>query len=159
MYFVFVLLTILLLSVSLYAQDKIDYSSAIWDRNGHGNHRAVVEVTDPSDYNKVRIMWRRRDPFPENIDIIIEDSQGNRITDYYETEKNRIYCDLIFKPTAGPGLYYIYYMPFVTVSAYDKEYDYFNEKNKSGGFYNIGPEIVKDNLSKDYPQAKHIFIQ
>ena len=158
MYFVLILFLIIF-SVSAFAQDKIKYSGAVWDRNGHGNHRAVVEVTDPSDYNKVRIMWRRRDPFPENIDIIIEDSQGNRITDYYETEKNRIYCDLIFKPTAGPGLYYIYYMPFVTVSAYDKEYDYFNEKNKSGGFYNIGPEIVKDNLSKDYPQAKHISIQ
>ena len=150
MYFVLILFLIIF-SVSAFAQDKIKYSGAVWDRNGHGNHRAVVEVTDSSDYNKVRIMWRRRDLFPENINIIIEDSQGKEIKDYYETEKNRIYCDLIFKPTAGPGLYYIYYMPFIPVSAYEKENDYFNEKNKSGGLYNIGPEEVKDNLYRDYP--------
>ncbi|MBQ7256950.1 MAG: hypothetical protein IJS60_04585 [Abditibacteriota bacterium] len=157
MYFVLILFLIIF-SVSAFAQDKINYSGAVWDRNGHGNHRAVVEVTDSSDYNKVRIIWRRRDPFPENINIVLEDSKGNEIKDYYEIEKNRIYCDLIFNPTAGSGLYYIYYMPFIPVSAYEKENEYFNERNK-WGFYNIGPTKVKDNLYRDYPKAKHIAIQ
>ncbi|MBQ0105206.1 MAG: hypothetical protein KBT47_04125 [Armatimonadetes bacterium] len=50
----FLCLLLLLISSLCFAQNKcgnVEYRGAFWDINGHGNHRAVIKVSEASDYN------------------------------------------------------------------------------------------------------------
>ncbi len=42
-----------------------------WDLSGNlGNHRVVVTVSEPGEYVKIRVHWRRRDLFTECCGIL-----------------------------------------------------------------------------------------
>ena len=79
-----------------------------------GNHRAVIRVTKEAPAVKVTIRWRRRDAFPEKKAVWITDAQGNRIERVVTFEADREKGTVVFEPSAGEGLYYVYYMPYVT---------------------------------------------
>ena len=95
--------------------DAISYNNCdnCWNRDSLGNHRAVVQVVDNSNWVKLILPWRRRDNDPQNKRIIIQDAQTkSNILDFKIISINREWAEIHFKPITGKGLYYIYYMPY-----------------------------------------------
>lgn len=96
------------------AQD-IDYGNCpgCWNPDSLGNHRVLLQVNDNNRLAHVRIAWRRRDENPALKKMILVDAATNRIIKRIWPESiNREYADLYFEAVSGPGLYYLYYMPY-----------------------------------------------
>lgn len=113
---------ILLLGTCVFAIPK--YSVGEWTEAGHGNHRAVIDVTDSSDYNYVKIEWRRRDKDPDTKSFVIESENGETIEDYAIKSIGREYCEMIFRPVSK-GKYYLYYLPYNPNGKYTSTPNYF----------------------------------
>ncbi len=61
----------------------------------------------------VRIPWRRRDSDPEKKNVLLTGADGKtQIKNLIRININREFGDLVFQPQNGPGVYFIYYMPF-----------------------------------------------
>lgn len=104
-----------LLQLAASAQD-IPYGTGSWDRQKLGNHRAVIEVSSDTDAVWVHIPWRRRDDNPQEKALILVDaSSGKVVRNVYNVTINQEFADLVFEPVTGQGIYYLYYMPYVTV--------------------------------------------
>lgn len=97
-----------------------------WDRYELGNHRAVIVVEDESWAVRARFEWRRRDPKPESIDVIlVSAATGEQITNAVRLHLDRFSADIIFEPVSGPGEYYFYYLPYDgNPDAYYQKVDY-----------------------------------
>jgi hypothetical protein len=93
---------------------EIPFRAGNWPaESGLGNHRAVIAVKAPADAVRVRIPWRRRDPDPGKINVIIAAAAtGKRIANVFPLDINRESGEFIFQPSTGPGDYYAYYMPY-----------------------------------------------
>jgi hypothetical protein len=88
--------------------------SQTWDRDRLGNHRAIVRVTASAGAVRVRIPWRRRDSAPGKKSLIVVDARsGKEIPNVLPIEINREFGDIAFEPASGPGVYYVYYLPYV----------------------------------------------
>jgi hypothetical protein len=84
-----------------------------WDQTRYGNHRVVLEVTGKVKRAVyVRIPWRRRDADPAGKRLILTDSAGTEIRNILPVRITREEGEVIFEPVSGPGIYYLYYMPF-----------------------------------------------
>lgn len=98
-------------SFSLTAQD-IQYATGRWEREGLGNHRAVIWVDGSADAVRVHIPWRRRDAQPEKKELILIDAAtGRRVSNIFKATVSAEYGDIIFQPVTGKGSYYLYYLP------------------------------------------------
>ena len=95
----------------LSAQDA-HYGLGVWERDSTGNHRAVVRVVAPATAVRAHIPWRRRDEHPEAKRIIVTSADGSRVLNAVAISITREAGDVVFEPTAGPGQYFIYYMPY-----------------------------------------------
>jgi hypothetical protein len=85
-----------------------------WDASAFGNHRVVVRVEAPGTAARVVVPWRRRDPHPERVQIIVVDgAAGVRVARVRRGDIGRERGELWFEPTSGPGRYYLYYLPYV----------------------------------------------
>jgi len=157
----FVLLTLALgagclLSTGVVAQD-VKYSVSDWPERGFGNHRAIVKVSAAADAVRVHIEWRRRDTAPEKKAVLVYDSKGVQVTNSTVMEVIREYGDIVFQPTAGPGLYYIYYLPYNPGTAnFDDPGTYFEPKNTADPAWST--KYTSGNW-KDLPQAELVEIQ
>lgn len=103
-----------LISLSAFAQG-IPHGTGSWDRQKLGNHRVVIRVVKDTDIAWVHIPWRRRDDNPwEKAIIMVDASSGKVIDNVYRGTVNQGYGDIVFEPTTGEGIYYLYYMPYRT---------------------------------------------
>ena len=84
-----------------------------WDMDMHGNHRAVVTVSDNSEAVSVFLPWRRPDVRIDTKKIKVTDAQDNEIDDVLVLDMNSENGTVAFRPAAGPGTYYVYYLPCV----------------------------------------------
>ena len=85
---------------------------APWNADQFGNIRAVVNVEAAEKTAFARIEWRRRDIDPAEKAIIVTTSGGRRVATVSFGTINREYGEVYFEPLAGPGIYYIYYLPY-----------------------------------------------
>jgi len=88
-------------------------TSAPWELDMHGNHRAVIQVTDATDAVVVSIPWRRPDLRIESKKIIITDSEDNEIKDVAVLDMSSDNGSVAFRPSSGAGTYYVYYLPCI----------------------------------------------
>ncbi len=149
---------------------QVPYEVAPWQEEGRGNHRAVVEVTQPADAVRVRIPWRRRDPFPERKAILVFDSStGQPIRNVVPITVQREYGEIVFQPATIPGRYEIYYLP------YDPPHwvwEMWGESTKGKYFppqstadaewlrkHHLTPETIADGAWRNLPEAKVVAIQ
>ena len=112
-YTAFVLLFVLM--AGLCSAQQIKYTTAAngWNADSLGNHRAVVLYSGNARAARVTIAWRRRDAHPEAKRIIVQDAKtGQLVNNVYCGNINRESGDIIFEPIAGPGKYYVYFMPY-----------------------------------------------
>lgn len=88
-------------------------STAPWIPDSLGNHRAVVRVDSGGDALYVRIPWRRRDPTPDKVGVIVIDARTQlRVRNVAPMEINREFGDFVFQAPTVPGTYYFYYLPY-----------------------------------------------
>lgn len=100
-----------------YAPDGIPFSVAAepWPVDGLGNHRAVIRVSADALLEKpvsVVLPWRRPDLNPEAKDVLVYSSDGRKAQRIAVVGLSAERARVEFVPFAGPGLYYVYYMPF-----------------------------------------------
>lgn len=104
------------LSVSVSAQ-AVPFGIGAWLEQGHGNHRAVVHVAEPSDAVRVHIPWRRHDPEPQAKGVLVEElTTGQRVPNVFTASVTQESGEIIFQPATGPGDYAVYYLPYTVDS-------------------------------------------
>lgn len=104
-----------LLSAQDYKPDAAYYNVGFWTPDTLGNHRAVINVTEKSDFIVADIPWRRRDKTPEETGIIIIDATtGAQISNLHRVSISQEAGQIIFEPQTVPSKYYIYYLPYYT---------------------------------------------
>jgi len=110
---IFFLPSIFLFLISDGQQIKYTVGNNSWDADSLGNHRAVINYKGTASTVRVLIEWRRRDKNPEAKKIIVQDAKtGALIKNVAAGILNREYADIYFGPVAGPGKYYVYYLPY-----------------------------------------------
>ncbi len=78
-----------------------------------GNHRAVVEISRPTEVALLDLAWRRHDRKPEDKRfIIVEAASGDTVPNIFRFEVNNERCKIAFGPVKKAGTYYFYYAPF-----------------------------------------------
>lgn len=99
--------------VNVYAQQHIYPPEVpLWNADSLGNQRAVLKVLKNTDQVTVAIDWRNRN-VKENQQVYVVDSTINSIIDNFDLLKMTSEQGIIqFKPSSGPGIYYVYYLPF-----------------------------------------------
>lgn len=112
--FLLATITGLLLPTGAGAQ-SVPYRLGVWNQDSLGNQRVVLRVDSTRDLVAVRaqIAWRRRDPAPDRKRIIITDALGNRVTQVLALSVRSDSGDIVFRPRAGVGDYFLYYLPYV----------------------------------------------
>jgi hypothetical protein len=84
-----------------------------WNPDSLGNHRAIVEFRGKGAVAKLFLNWRLNIDSMDKKRIIIQDAKTgqpirHQLTGLIDNERAEIY----FEPVSGPGLYYIYYLPY-----------------------------------------------
>ncbi|MCI0499382.1 MAG: DUF6067 family protein [Planctomycetales bacterium] len=95
-----------------------------WDQEAMGNHRVLIHVGSSAKAVRVHIPWRRSDKNVTEKAVILTDSTGRRIKNIVPYIFNRESGDFIFEPAAGPGDYYLYYMPYTKIGSYYPQVHY-----------------------------------
>ncbi len=96
-----------------------------WDKLLYGNHRFVVEVAPTAQVvpmssvaptapaYKLVLPWRRQDEDPATVDVIVVSGKtGARVRNVVIEECTRESGTLLFEAIDGPGIYYVYYLPY-----------------------------------------------
>ncbi|MEE1838312.1 glycoside hydrolase domain-containing protein [Streptomyces sp. NPDC088190] len=88
----------------------------VWDAIRLGNHRIIVSVERESYAVIADIPWRRRDPEPEEVQIIVKSTtSGQRVKNVTRLISDRICGKIAFEPIDKNGEYEVYYLPYVWV--------------------------------------------
>ena len=83
-----------------------------WLPDGLGNHRAVVRVNESVRVASAVLEWRRVDPQPEIKRVIVKHAAtGKDAAHVVARNVTAERGEVLFNPTSGPGIYFIYYMP------------------------------------------------
>lgn len=113
-----------------------------------GNHRAIIQINDPSEAVRLQVDWRRRDRSSENRRfIIIHSNTTDTIPNIARISVNNEHCDITFGPVNQKGIYYFYYLPYQPDSTYGSYmYDYYKKESppEDSWLANIG---LDDSLS------------
>ena len=99
---------------AVFAPDGVPFVVAenAWPADGLGNHRAVVRVNESVKVARAVLQWRRTDPQPEIKRIIVKDAAtGKDAAHVVARNVTAERGEVLFNPTSGPGMYFIYYMP------------------------------------------------
>ncbi len=92
--------------------DSLRYGVGTWEPDSLGNHRAVVRVDAASDVVVAHIPWRRRDPTPDRVNVVVMSAAtGQRVRNVARVAISRESGDIAFQADAA-GAYYVYYMPY-----------------------------------------------
>ncbi|MGM9804308.1 MAG: glycoside hydrolase domain-containing protein, partial [Muribaculaceae bacterium] len=103
-------------SAIIVAQNNATYSyttpSTPWAES-FGNHRAVLQISQPANEVKLNFEWRRND---KNIDqhrfLIVNSQTGDTIQNILRHTVNNETCEISFGPVSKEGKYYFYYLPY-----------------------------------------------
>jgi Glycoside hydrolase 123, N-terminal domain len=94
-------------------QQPLRYGTGAWERDSLGNHRAVLHVDAGADAVFAHVEWRRRDPAPEKVQLVLMDARTQlRVHNVARMQVTREAGDIVFQPPTAPGDYYLYYLPY-----------------------------------------------
>lgn len=75
-----------------------------------GNHRVVVKISEPGEYVRIRVDWRRRDLHPERCGALAHRLADNQAVNVKAVAVTRRHGEFVLE-APQPGEYAIYYMP------------------------------------------------
>lgn len=136
----------------------VEWGVGTWKSTELGNQRAVVEVGEPAEAVWLNLPWRRRDPDPAKKAVWVCDAEGKRVENALAVGVTRESGDVIFQPTAGPGIYHVYFMPYTTSGlSYFPKIDYIAPVDSADPDWLRGNHLTPDELSaqtwRSLPQA------
>ena len=146
---------------------ELIYESGNWDHpnytkafESYGNHRVVIQTTDPSNnVTQAIIPWRRRDDQPNEKDIIIVDAKSNTVINKkYVIESNNEFGHLIFKPNKESNTYYVYFLPHSSTGGYYPKLKYNKPKESLDKSWLSEVKLSLETIS-NLSKAKIISIQ
>lgn len=110
------------------------------------------------------IPWRRRDLGPEAKNLIVVDAAtGKRITNVMRIAINREYGDLVFEPRTVPGVYYVYYLPYVSTGGSYPRVSYPPPEETADGRWlrqnRLLPEALAEGAWRSLPRAVPVAMQ
>ena len=131
------------------------YGVSPWKTEGVGNHRAVVEVAERTEAVWTHLPWRRRDSDPEKKAVLVHDAAGERVKNAVALEVNREFGDVVFEPMSGPGVYYVYYLPYATSGlTYSPTVQYAPPEATADGAWLERNRLTEDERWRELPQAR-----
>jgi hypothetical protein len=136
---------------------SLKYSTGNWNPDTLGNHRVVVNVPVMAEAVKVQVDWRRRDHRPDTTNIIVTDANLHRIKNVFRSKVTRETCELIFQPQAGKGVYYLFYMPYISKGS--ANYPTVKYQRIANQADNSWLEKVKSHSTDNLPKAEAIEMQ
>jgi Family of unknown function (DUF6067) len=83
-----------------------------WDAELLGNHRAVLRLTAEGRFASATLPWRRPDRNPNAKALIVTTNDGRTVTNVRRVDISQAAGTIDFEPIAGPGRYFVYYLPF-----------------------------------------------
>ena len=84
----------------------------IWNPDGLGNHRAIVNITLPAPAVRLSIPWRRRDREPDQVAVrVFYFNEGEEIRNVLPLHISRERGEFVFE-AARAGMYAFYYLPY-----------------------------------------------
>ncbi|MGW7269196.1 glycoside hydrolase domain-containing protein [Streptomyces sp. NPDC054864] len=86
-----------------------------WDSDVYGNHRILVRAaaTDSTaPAVAADLPWRRQDPDPAAVDVIVVGPSGERVRNTVAVEVTAEAGRIAFEPVDGPGAYAVHYLPY-----------------------------------------------
>ena len=84
-----------------------------WLPDGLGNHRAVVRVAETGGVVRAVLKWRRVDPQLEIKRVLVKHAAtGADVAYVVARDVTAERGEVLFNPTSGPGIYFIYYLPY-----------------------------------------------
>ncbi|MCO5240830.1 MAG: DUF6067 family protein [Chitinophagaceae bacterium] len=89
-------------------------ADSLWNVDSLGNHRAIVNVKDPSqDAVLVLLPWRRPDRRPETKRIVVIDNKtGRKVKNVHAFTITNEEGVIAFEPENGSEEYAVYYLPY-----------------------------------------------
>ncbi|MBQ7257757.1 MAG: hypothetical protein IJS60_08705, partial [Abditibacteriota bacterium] len=166
---IFVSMLLLLLTAVCMAQtpdytfnpnlSPIKYGVEFFTEEGHGSHRAVVEVKEPSRAVLAHLEWRRHDTDPDSKGVVVENAKG-QVVNSASFNVTDMTGDVVFQADT-PGKYYIYYMPFYpTHSYFIEKSEYFSPVSKADKGWLSNNALDGDTVDlSGFPKAEQIEIQ
>lgn len=94
------------------AQHIYPPQQARWDADSLGNQRAVLLVEGKDKLIKATIPWRNQQVTPEQQIIIVDSSTNRKITPSSYISIAQEEGVILFDAISGPGVYYVYYLPY-----------------------------------------------
>jgi len=120
-----------------------------------GNHRAVLQVDNPTNAAYLNLVWRRHDENPERKKfIIIHESSGTEIKNVHRIQVDNERCEIAFGPINKAGKYLFYYLPFEPQEGhgfYSK--NYFKNESKADPTWIRENKLNKKSLPKQILEA------
>ncbi|MFG2502772.1 glycoside hydrolase domain-containing protein [Streptomyces sp. NPDC048441] len=86
-----------------------------WDSDVYGNHRLLVRAATTERSTPAvaaELPWRRQDPDPSAVDVIVVGPSGERVRNTVAVEVTDEAGRIAFEPTDGPGTYAVHYLPY-----------------------------------------------
>ncbi|MFF1699641.1 glycoside hydrolase domain-containing protein [Streptomyces sp. NPDC058257] len=86
-----------------------------WDSDVYGNHRLLVraDIRDTAaPAVAAELPWRRQDPDPGAVDVIVVGPSGERVRNTVAVEVTAEAGRIAFEPVDGPGTYAVHYLPY-----------------------------------------------
>lgn len=111
--FGFWMLSAVVVFSTVHCTGQVNYHRADAWPETFGNHRYRIVVPEAADAVWLHLDWRRRDPQPETIGMVLYDAASNQpISNMIPVHVSREFGDVVFQPVTGPGEYFLYTMPY-----------------------------------------------
>ncbi|MFC7309656.1 glycoside hydrolase domain-containing protein [Streptomyces monticola] len=84
-----------------------------WDHDVYGNHRILVRVdVTRAPAVHAELPWRRRDPEPTEVDVVVLAPSGRRVRNTVRVDVTAERGLIAFEPVEGAGDYAVHYLPY-----------------------------------------------
>ena len=94
------------------AQHTYPPQQALWDADSLGTQRAVLMVNGKDKLVKAVIPWRNQHVVPEQQMIVVDSLTNQRIDPSAYVSIRKEEGVILFEAISGPGIYYVYYLPY-----------------------------------------------
>lgn len=85
---------------------------AKWDADQLGNQRAVVQVLQKGNSITVNLPWRNRNVLADQQIIVVDSSSNKQYSPLQYGKLSEESGVIQFETSSGPGIYYVYYLPY-----------------------------------------------
>lgn len=95
-----------------WAQHPYPAEEPKWNADSLGNQRAVLRVDGKAKFVKASVAWRNRAVKADQRLIIVDSARNQPVETIIYGPLSEEKGDFVFEATAGPGIYYVYYLPY-----------------------------------------------